>query len=47
MVTEFDWLKIKVNNRLIEPDWLNILVDMYKTKLRHSRRPIVIFEQHA
>jgi hypothetical protein len=28
MVMEFDWLKGKVNNRLIKRDWLNILVDM-------------------
>jgi hypothetical protein len=27
MAIEFDWLKKKVNNKLIEPDWLNILVD--------------------
>jgi hypothetical protein len=28
MAMKFDWLKREVNNRLIDPDWLNDLVDM-------------------
>jgi hypothetical protein len=26
-VVEIDWLKKKVNNMLIEPNWLNMVVD--------------------
>jgi hypothetical protein len=28
VIIEIDWLKIKVNEMLIERDWLNMLVDM-------------------
>jgi len=33
MVIEHDWLKKKVNNLLIEPDWRNILVNRGENKV--------------
>lgn len=32
-VLELDWLKNKVNNMLIEPDWLNMLMDRGENKV--------------
>jgi len=34
-VIQLDWLKKKVNNMLMEPDWLNMLVDRDEKKKLH------------
>jgi hypothetical protein len=33
MVFEFNWLNKDVNNMLVVPDWLNILVDRGENKV--------------
>jgi hypothetical protein len=33
MVIELDWLKKKVNNMIIERDWLNVLMDRGENKV--------------
>jgi hypothetical protein len=33
MVMELDWLKRKVNNTLIETDWLNMLLDRNENRV--------------
>ena len=34
METEHDWLQGKVNSMLIEPDWLSVLVERGKNKVK-------------
>jgi hypothetical protein len=33
MVIQLEWIKKKVNNMLIEPGWLNMLVDRDENKV--------------
>jgi len=43
MVIQLDWLKKKVNNMLIKPDWPNILINRDENKVTSFKLTKYVF----